>query len=134
MERRTQSELVARLRSDARHIAARFGLRYRAIEPERASVSSRYGVCFSDGEIRIRLRHARTGRPLKYSSLVNTLCHELAHLKHFHHGERFKAFYLELLSFARMEGIYRPDPRGRPPPADRVPAREAPPAQLGLFG
>jgi len=139
LDRRTHSEIVARLRSDARRIATRFGLRYRAIEPERANVVRRYGVCFSDGEIRIRLRHARTGRPLKYSSLVNTLCHELAHLKHFHHGERFKAFYLELLAFARREGIYRPDARGslaserRRPPASRA-AREAPPRQLGLFG
>ena len=134
---------MARLRSDAGRIAARFALRYRSIEAERANVSSRYGVCFSDGEIRIRLRHARTGRPLKYSSLVNTLCHELAHLKHFHHGERFKAFYLELLSWARLAGIYRPDPRGRPallacelPPAPGPTAKKAPPApmQLGLFG
>jgi hypothetical protein len=141
LDRRTCKEIVARLRADAQRIAARFGLRYRAIEPERANVSRRYGVCFSDGEIRIRLRHARTGQPLKYSSLVDTLCHELAHLKHFHHGERFKSFYLELLAFARHEGIYRPDPRGRPAPgrpsAPSSAGRAAPeplPTQLGLFG
>ena len=83
----------------------------------------RYGVCFSDGEIRIRLRHVRTGEPLKYSSLVNTLCHELAHLRHFHHGETFKRFYLELLAYARAEGIYRPDPPGRRAAAEPRPRR-----------
>ena len=127
----------------------RFGLRYRAIAAERANVKRRYGVCFSDGEIRIRLRHVRTGKPLKYSSLVNTLCHELAHLRHFHHGEPFKTFYRELLAWSRAAGIYRPDPPGRrTAPArgvrrvperarSRAPSERRPddaPQQLGLFG
>lgn len=49
-----------------------------------------------------------TGRALRYSSLVNTLCHELAHLRHFHHGPEFRDFYQQLLSWAREQGIYRP--------------------------
>ncbi len=120
---------MERLECDAQRIARHFRLRYLSLEAERANVRSRYGICYADGRIKIRLRHAVTGRPLKYSSLVNTLCHELAHLRHFNHGERFKAFYLELLAFARREGIYRPGPRGgaRPRP---VPAG---PVQLALF-
>jgi hypothetical protein len=102
--------LIERLSRDAARIAERFGLRYRAIEAERPSVRNRYGVCYADGRIRIRLRHVATGRSLKYSSLVNTLCHELAHLRHFDHGPRFKAFYLRVLDFARAEGIYQPGP------------------------
>ena len=81
MEPREARELVEQLNRDAVRIASRFGLRYRAIEAERPQVKRRYGVCFADGRIRIRLRHAATGRSLKYSSLVNTLCHELAHLR-----------------------------------------------------
>ncbi len=108
MEAREARALIERLNRDAERIALRFGLHYRAIESERANVKRRYGVCFADGRIRIRLRHAATGRSLKYSSLVNTLCHELAHLRHFNHGPRFKAFYFRLLDFARAEGIYRP--------------------------
>lgn len=104
---------MARLERDARVLCARFGLRYRVLEAERANVRRRYGVCFSDGTIRIRLRHATTGRALKYSSLVNTLCHELAHLEHFNHGPGFQAFYARILEYARGEGIYRPDPPGR---------------------
>ncbi len=110
MDPREASALIERLNGDAASIARRFELRYRAIEAERPNVRSRYGVCYADGTIRIRLRHAATGRSLKYSSLVNTLCHELAHLRHFDHGPRFKAFYLRLLDFARAEGIYRPGP------------------------
>ena len=83
----------------------------------------RYGVCFADGTIRIRLRHAVTGRPLTYSSLVNTLCHELAHLRHFNHGLRFQRFYFEILEYARDRGIYRPG--GEPEPARALPAAAA---------
>jgi predicted metal-dependent hydrolase len=135
--------LLARLQEDAALIARRFGLRYRAIEAERPRVRRRYGICYADGTIRIRLRHAVSGGPLKYSSLVNTLCHELAHLRHFDHGLRFQRFYAQILGYARDRGIYRPGPREPegPPPLPqpvRAPrpdvAREAAPRQLPLFG
>ena len=80
MDKGTRLELIGRLREDADRICVRFGLRYRVIEPERANVKNRYGICYEDGVIKVRLRHAVTGRPLRYSSLVSTLCHELAHL------------------------------------------------------
>ena len=128
-ERRERAELMRRIRRDADVIAARFGLRYRALEPERKNVTSRYGVCFSDGTIRIRLQHATTGRPLLYSSLVNTLCHELAHLRHFDHGPGFQAFYDQLLEYARDHGIYRPGERARKAAEEAA----AGPRQLGLF-
>jgi hypothetical protein len=110
MDAASRASLLQSLTRDAERIARQFGLSYKSIAAERANVRSRYGVCFADGAIRIRLRHAVTGRPLKYSSLVNTLCHELAHLRHFNHGPRFKVFYFELLDFARVRGIYRPGP------------------------
>jgi hypothetical protein len=108
---------MQRLKRDADRICAAFGLCYRVLEPERANVKRRYGICYSDGTIKIRLRHVATGEPLKYSSLVNTLCHELAHLRHFNHSARFQAFYTRLLAWARREGIYRP---GRAPAAVRA--------------
>ena len=110
------------LNRDAQRIARRFGLRYKSLDAERANVKSRYGVCYSDGSIKIRLRHATTARPLKYSSLVSTLCHELAHLRHFNHGLRFRAFYQEILEYARAEGIYRPGRERRAELAQAKPA------------
>jgi predicted metal-dependent hydrolase len=128
---------MGRLNRDATVIAARFGLRYRAIEAEAAQVKRRYGICYSDGTIRIRLRHAATGKPLKYSSLISTLCHELAHLKHFDHGYGFRGFYAAILEYAREAGIYRPGRRQSAAPispgsAVGKPAVRAP-RQLSLF-
>lgn len=136
--------IMTRLRGDGARIAAEFGLRYRAIESQRPGVNGHYGLCTSDGSIRIRLRHATSGRPLKYSSLVSTLCHELAHLKHFNHGPLFRAFNEKLLEWARREGIYQPGRRARrqePPrrsspewPPATTPRQPPGPTQLDLFG
>ncbi len=147
VDRATSRSLIARLNRDAQQIAWRFDLGYRSIEAERANVKNRYGICTEDGMIRIRLRHAVTGRPLRYSSLVSTLCHELAHLRYFNHGVRFRAFSMELLEFARAQGIYRPgrQPSGsadaprresRQPGATRADSRKPDdqrPVQLVLF-
>jgi hypothetical protein len=102
------NESLERLRRDAAVLVSEFDLGMRSLDAERPQVRRRYGVCDADGRIRIRLRHAATGRPLKYSSLVNTLCHELAHLRHFNHGPRFRAFYAQVLERARSLGLYRP--------------------------
>jgi hypothetical protein len=81
---------------------------------------------------------------------VDTLCHELAHLKHFDHGVRFQAFYRRMLEYARRQGIYRPSRRPLPlrpplmqrraqaPPVEPVrvapaPQRPSRPIQLDLF-
>jgi hypothetical protein len=118
MDRRERTSLMRRLLGDAERIASHFNLEYRGIVPERQGVKSRYGACYADGLIKIRLNHAKTGNPLKYSSLIDTLCHELAHLKHFNHGPEFKAFFIRMLGWARREGIYRPGPTGRPRPGE----------------
>lgn len=148
MDRRTRRELMKRLSADAERISAQFGLEYLSLEAERANVKSRYGICYDDGTIKIRLNHSVTGEPLRYSSLVNTLCHELAHLRHFNHGPRFKAFYLHMLEWCREQAIYRPralaPARAAPTEAaaaiaPREPTRRAPeappqgPTQLELF-
>ena len=107
--------MIERLREWGGELARSFNLRYRSIDPERSGVYGHYGICYEDGVIRIRLRHARTGRLLKESSLVDTLCHELAHLEHFDHSPRFRGFYAGILERARSLGYYRPGPiDGRP--------------------
>jgi metallopeptidase YgjP-like protein len=73
-------------------------------------VRRRYGICFADGRIRIRLHQVRAPELLKYSVMVDTLCHELAHLRHLNHGQRFWRLYRRILAYARRHGIYRPGP------------------------
>lgn len=101
---------IERLRSMGAELAGHFKLRYSMIEAEAPDVVAHYGICYKDGLIRIRLRHAKTGRLLKESSLVDTLCHELAHLRHFNHSPRFHRFWLQVLDEARRRGWYRPGP------------------------
>jgi predicted metal-dependent hydrolase len=136
MDRRTRRELMRRLSSDGERIAAHFSLAYISLEAERSNVKSRYGICYEDGTIKIRLNHSMTGEPLKYSSLVNTLCHELAHLRHFNHGPRFKLFYLQMLEWCRAQQIYCPRAAATPALEGETSAPAKPPvgpAQLELF-
>jgi predicted metal-dependent hydrolase len=104
-------ELVDRLRADAARVAERFRLPPYELDADRPDAHERYGVCFDDGRIRVRLTHARTGRPLRYSALIDTVVHELAHLRHMNHGPRWKALYEKMLAWCRREGIYAPSLR-----------------------
>jgi predicted metal-dependent hydrolase len=113
---------MERLRAWADVLAPRFRLRYASIEAETEGVTEHYGVCYGDGVIRIRLRHAVTGKHLKESSLVDTLCHELAHLRYMDHSIRFQKLYHRILEEARRRGIYNPGPVAKPGPV-----------QCGLF-
>lgn len=130
LSRRDKEAILRRLRRDGRLLADHFGLEYRGIESERANVRNRYGACYSDGLIKIRLWNVRTNKPLKYSSLIDTLCHELAHLRHFDHGPQFKRLYLQILAWARAAAIYRPRQRGsaqETKPRLRIPERDGVP-------
>ena len=121
MDRKERAELLKRLRGDARRIADHFRLEYRQIQADNPRARSRYGLCFEDGLIKIRLNHIRTRRPLKYSSLIATLCHELAHLKHFDHSPDFHKFFLTVLGWARRQRIYLPGLREKEELAEILP-------------
>jgi len=112
----TEEEVMRRLHNDADRLVDHFKLPLMQLAKEGNRVKRRYGSCDSDGVIRIRLLNQRTGKLLKYSSMISTLCHELAHLRYMNHGARFVALYTRILEFARADGIYRPKtvpPRGK---------------------
>jgi len=125
-------DLVDRLRADAARVAAHFRLPPYELDADRPDAHDRYGVCFADGRIRVRLTHARTGRPLRYSALIDTVVHELAHLRHLNHGPRWESLYETMLAWCRSQGIYAPQARRRPAHPSESPS--PPPTQLGLFG
>ncbi|MFI5314329.1 MAG: M48 family metallopeptidase [Myxococcota bacterium] len=139
---------MLRLRRHALVLAQAFDLPLRSVDAEGPRVRRRYGICFADGRIRIRLHQLRADELLKYSVMVDTLCHELAHLRHLNHGQRFWQLYRRILGYARRHGIYRPGPESPPPrvtPFQGLPAavtraapralppRSSPSGQLELF-
>ena len=103
----TESQLLIKIRKDARRIAKRFKLKRFDITTESPRVRCRYGSCDEDRVIRLRLYNLRNGRFLKYHNLVHTLCHEMAHLKHMNHGKDFKKLNETILSWAKQRGIYK---------------------------
>jgi hypothetical protein len=117
------------LRHDASRIAERFGLPSFELDADRPDSHDRYGICFDDGRIRVRLVHARTGRPLRYSALIDTVVHELAHLRYLDHGPRWEALYRRMLEWCRRQGVYQPRQVSRP-----VEDRPAMNQQLSLLG
>jgi hypothetical protein len=123
--RRKQDQVVlALLRRHAGRLAEAYRLPLRVLLPESPRVKRRYGICYDDGTVKIRLRNVRTGELLRESSLVDTLCHELAHLRHFDHGPGFWHLYERILAYARRHGIYRPGHPSRwrfPEPGEPVP-------------
>jgi hypothetical protein len=125
-------ELVERLRADAARVAEQFELPPYELDADRPDAHDRYGICFDDGRIRVRLTHARTGRPLRYSALIDTVVHELAHLRHMNHGPRWEALYEQMLAWCRRQGIYSPRPQ-RSTAATPQSAPALQPAQLALF-
>lgn len=103
-----RSFVLQKLNQDAQVLGKKFKLNVEQLLPERRNVRNRYGICYSDGVIKIRLNDLRTGKMLRYSSLIDTVCHELAHLRYMNHGIRFQKLYRRILEFARKIEIYQP--------------------------
>jgi hypothetical protein len=74
-----------------------------------------WGCCESGPLIRIRVFNRRTGRPLHYANVIDTVCHEMAHAMTWgvdddDHGPEWKHAYNRLLGWATSELIFDPGP------------------------
>lgn len=106
-EKAADAEVLRRLRADAARIGSPFGLRCASLRAARRDAKL-YGVCDDLGHIRIRLRAIESRRSLPYGALIDTLCHELAHLQHFDHSREFWNLYELLRARAEKLGLCRP--------------------------
>lgn len=95
-----------------RRVAAEYGLPLRSIDGlpmPQSGMADRLGQCSHDGHIKIVFRCTVDGQwcgaPLDPDEVWDTAAHELAHLRHFNHGDAFSAFHAELRSALRNKKV-----------------------------
>ncbi len=87
------------LRRIARLVCKQFDLEPKSIklfEYDDPEAKRSWGLCYPDGSIKISLR-GRRKRICKIETMVDTLLHELAHLKHRNHSKAFHKYYRRLV-------------------------------------
>ena len=102
-------------------VCAHFGLTYSKIMPETKKLAKYYGACWPckkciDAEhidakncnekiiyIRLHVLNKPT-KPLARKTILQTLAHEIAHLREWNHGPRFDEFEFEIFEHMRLLG------------------------------
>lgn len=84
--------------------AQRFQLPLRQVKPmKRRNAKRYYGQCSARGTIRITLR--RRGKRILPYQIVDTMAHELAHLRHWKHRKEWFGLHTRILSLMDMDGL-----------------------------
>jgi hypothetical protein len=99
--------ILAKIRRDVQPVLKEFGLSFSTLNESVAEGS----LGFNRGQRIIALNVRQKSNPMllrKYSAIMATMLHELAHLRHMNHGPQFKMFEAELVAWARSHGIYSP--------------------------
>ena len=76
----------------ARQVATKEFLPLKDVVSWKVRCNSSYGWCSTNGDIKINITFDR-----HYSSVLNTLAHELAHLKFMHHYKDFWNYHKKLI-------------------------------------
>jgi predicted metal-dependent hydrolase len=86
-------------------VSKHFGLKYNTIVPETRKLARCYGECRSTPKgmnIFVRVHQLKNPRrPLAASTILRTLAHEMAHLKHWGHGPAHRAFTREIVEYIK---------------------------------
>ncbi len=102
-------------------VCVHFGMSYGKIMPETKKLAQYYGVCWpckkcidakhidekncSEKILYLRLHQLNKPRiPLASKTILQTLAHELAHLREWVHGPEHEEFEFEILEFMREMG------------------------------
>lgn len=84
-----------------------FNLALLKVRPLKRKWLGKYlGSCSKRGVIRIAVRDDR-GNRLDAYSLIDTMAHEIAHLKHQKHTDKWFELYFQVLDLMRVGGAYR---------------------------
>lgn len=94
------SAILDELKTYARLIAKKYDLKFKKIKL--INVSKRYeGWCTADGYIGIAVIDPDVDEYFDHDRIIDTLCHEMAHLKHHNHGDNWKALFKQILRYCR---------------------------------
>lgn len=99
--RREDREVWFVVRSLVRRYAVLFGLELRKVKPlKRKHAKKMYGYCTDKGTVAIGIRDHGEKKLYNAYRIMETIAHELAHVKHWNHGPEWFALYGQIL--ARM--------------------------------
>lgn len=102
--------ILAKAQRDVQPVLREFKLTFQTLKESVAEGS----LGFNRGRRIIALNVRQKRNPMKlrkYSAIMSTMIHELAHLRHMNHGPQFKMFETELKNWSRERGIYSPSGR-----------------------
>lgn len=98
--------ILGKVKRDVQPILKAFGLSFQVMKESVAEGS----LGFNRDRRTIALNVRQKANPMKlrkYSAIMRTMIHEIAHLRHMNHTRQFMDFDNELLLWARERGIYK---------------------------